>query len=78
LVFVEVKTRTSTDFGAPSSAVNAEKQRLIARGALNWLRMLDREDITFRFDIVEVMVDGRRFTCNVIEDAFRLPQPLRW
>ncbi|RYD74609.1 MAG: YraN family protein, partial [Verrucomicrobiaceae bacterium] len=56
LVFVEVKTRSGTDFGMPADAVNKDKQRLIIRGALSWLRLLDRPDIHFRFDIVEVLV----------------------
>ena len=79
LVFVEVKTRTRTDYGSPSSAVNKEKQRLIARGAMAWLRMLDRDDIPFRFDIVEVLVDDRgKLRCNLIQGAFSLPKPLTW
>lgn len=79
LVFVEVKTRTRTDYGAPSSAVNAEKQRLIARGAMTWIRMLDREDVPFRFDIVEVLADeSGKLHCNLIQGAFSLPKPLMW
>ncbi|MHA3775390.1 YraN family protein [Verrucomicrobiota bacterium sgz303538] len=79
LVFVEVKTRTSTDFGSPGSAVDTAKQRLIARGATAWLRMLDREDIPFRFDIVEVVPDANgKLQCSLIQYAFSLPAPLRW
>ena len=57
LVFVEVKTRTSELFGRPADAVNKAKQELITRGAMAWLRMLDRPGILFRFDIVEVVVE---------------------
>ena len=79
LVFVEVKTRTRTDFGSPGSAVDSEKQRLIARGAMTWLRMLDNEDVPFRFDIVEVLVDeAGKLQCNLIQGAFSLPKPLMW
>src|SRR5262252_9612972 len=39
LVFVEVKTRTREDFGRPIAAVDARKQKRIARGGLTWLRM---------------------------------------
>ena len=35
LVFVEVKTRTSTNFGPPQLAVNASKQRQLSKVALN-------------------------------------------
>src|SRR5437667_11881055 len=56
LVFVEVKTRASEDFGRPFEAVNRDKQKRISRGALAWLRMLDNPDIFFRFDVVEVVI----------------------
>ena len=75
LVFVEVKTRSSTAFGAPGEAVTRDKQKLIARGALAWLRLLDRPDIIFRFDIVEIVHDGREPSFHLIKDAFKLPEP---
>src|SRR5205814_8365064 len=49
LVFVEVKTRASEDFGRPVAAVERQKQKRISQGGLNWLRMLDNLDIRFRF-----------------------------
>ena len=76
LVFVEVKTRRTRDFGNPAAAVNSEKQRLIARGALAWLRMLDNPDIVFRFDVVEVLLpDEGEPRLELIQDAFELSQP---
>lgn len=79
LVFVEVKTRTRTDFGAPADAVNKEKQALIIRGALSWLRLLRDEEhkIVYRFDVVEVLVDGPAPKVNVIKNAFQMPENLR-
>ena len=76
LVFVEVKTRSGTDYGDPADAVNKEKQRLIIRGALSWLRLLDRPDIHFRFDIVEVLVlpGIPKPHINLIRGAFHLPE----
>jgi putative endonuclease len=78
LVFVEVKTRSSTDFGRPADAVNMEKQRLISKGALAWLRLLDNPDIVFRFDIVEVVIRDGKPEFNVIRDAFTLPKPYHY
>ncbi len=75
LVFVEVKTRTNEAFGTPAEAVTASKQRLIARGALAWLRMLHNPDIYYRFDIVEVRMAGRKAEVNLIRNAFTLPEP---
>ena len=78
LVFVEVKTRATRDYGSPASAVNLDKQRLIARGALAWLRLLDNPDIIFRFDIVEVVIDDSGKSFNLIRAAFQLPEPHRY
>lgn len=73
LTFVEVKTRTSTEWGRPADAVDAEKQKLILRGASAWLRMLDdAQNIPTRCDIVEVVLrDGEKPEIQVIEAAFR-------
>ena len=74
LVFAEVKTRTSDAFGRPADAVNADKQRLIQRGASEWMRLLGRPKIKFRFDIVEVLlIDGNPPGVSVIENAFQMP-----
>jgi putative endonuclease len=74
LTFVEVKTRTSTAFGRPADAVNAEKQRLIQRGAQDWLRQLGNPRLSFRFDIAEViLIPGEVPYIHIIDNAFVLP-----
>jgi putative endonuclease len=76
LVFVEVKTRSREDFGRPFDAVNRDKQKRIARGALAWLRLLGDPDILFRFDVVEVILaDAAAPRFELLRDAFQLPQP---
>ena len=70
LVFVEVKTRSTEFFGRPSEAVNREKQKLITRGALAWLRLLDQPELLFR--IVEIVVAGGKPEFTLIRDAFQL------
>lgn len=77
LVFVEVKTRRTRDFGSPAAAVNLEKQQLIARGALAWLRLLDNPAIVFRFDIVEVVIDETGTAIEILRAAFQLPERYR-
>lgn len=76
LTFVEVKTRTSTEWGRPADAVDADKQKLILRGANAWLRMLDDpQSIPTRCDIVEVILrEGAKPEIQVIEAAFRVEQ----
>lgn len=74
LTFVEVKTRTSLAFGRPAQAVGGDKQKLIQRGAGDWLKRLQYPPFKLRFDIVEVLlVPGELPELNVIEDAFPLP-----
>jgi Holliday junction resolvase-like predicted endonuclease len=61
-------------FGRPADAVTLDKQCLIQRGASEWLKMLNRPVINFRFDIAEVILtEGQRPHINVIENAFQLP-----
>lgn len=56
LAFVEVKTRSSGDFGAPDAAVDAEKQRRIVIAAGEYGRRAQVEESRTRFDIVSVML----------------------
>ena len=78
LVFVEVKTRKSDNYGAPSEAVTREKQKHMSKVALEYLRLLDNPQIHWRFDIVEViMQDGARKPDDIrlIQNAFDLSEP---
>lgn len=74
LTFVEVKSRTSTAFGRPADAVGPDKQRLIQRGAMDWMRLLGNPAIKFRFDIAEVIfTEGELPRVHIIENAFQMP-----
>lgn len=76
LVFVEVKTRGSEEFGRPVEAISRDQKRRISRGALAWLRMLDNPEILFRFDVVEViMAAGTEARVDLIRNAFTLSEP---
>ena len=77
LVFAEVKTRRSEELGRPLDAVHRKKQALIRRGALYWLRLLEMPDVTFRFDVIEVLATDP-VEIRVIQSAFTLPDPLRY
>ena len=77
LVFAEVQTRRSEEMGRPLDAVDRKKQQLIRRGAIHWLRLLNMPDLTFRFDVIEVLATDP-IEIRVIESAFTLPDPLRY
>lgn len=55
VVFVEVKTRTSTNDGQPFEAVDVRKQEKITRVALAWLKQYGRLEQPARFDVVSIL-----------------------
>ncbi len=55
LVFVEVKTRASREFGDPSEFVDWEKQQSLKMVAADFIGRHDLGDYTYRFDIVTVV-----------------------
>ena len=58
LVFVEVKTRATRDFGGPAAAVDWRKQRQLSKVALTYLNMKTRA--TRDFGGPAAAVDGRK------------------
>jgi putative endonuclease len=68
VVFCEVKTRTSTRFGAPVEAVTATKQRRLRSLAGQWLAARDLRGGALRFDVASVMVrPGEQPVIDVLE-----------
>jgi putative endonuclease len=75
LVFIEVKTRTTNIFGDPHEAVTLRKQASIIRAAKEWLRLLDDQDIPYRFDIVEIVLEPER-QVRLICNAFQIREDI--
>ena len=69
LAFVEVKTRSSTEFGPPESAVDAEKRERLRTAARDYARRADVKWQDTRFDIVSIVLD-RTPTIEWLRDAF--------
>ena len=55
LVFVEVKSRTSTDYGLPQEAVTDAKQRKIRRCAETYINRPKFENMPIRYDIIAIV-----------------------
>jgi len=72
LVFIEVKTRTSTLFGPPQLAVNSSKQRQLSKVALNYLKEKKLENVKARFDVVAILLGPKGEEIELIKDAFDL------
>jgi len=69
LVFVEVKTRTSTSFGQPESFVTENQQASIIRGAEQYLKEQNWEG-DIRFDILAIVDAQGRVSIEHFKDAF--------
>jgi putative endonuclease len=70
LLFVEVKTRASRDFGAPEAAVDLEKRESLRYAARDYARRTGVEWARVRFDIVSIVLE-RPAQVEWIRDAFR-------
>jgi putative endonuclease len=55
LVFIEVKTRTSAEFGEPWEFVDWQKQQILRRTAEDFIADHDLGQYSYRFDIVSVL-----------------------
>jgi len=72
LVFVEVKTRATRDFGGPAAAVHERKQRQLSKVALVYLNQKKLFNIPARFDVVAVELLSPSPRIEVIQNAFEL------
>ena len=70
VVFVEVKTRESEDFGAPETAVDADKRDRLRRASREYARRAGIDWEETRFDIVSVIL-ARPMRITWMQDAFR-------
>jgi putative endonuclease len=69
LVFVEVKTRSSSDFGFPEEFVDSEKERNVLYAAEYYMTKIDWQG-NVRYDIVSVLGGGVDWEIMHFEDAF--------
>ena len=69
LVFVEVKTRASAEFGSPGRAMGADKEKDLRRAAAEYLRRSGTPREQARFDLVNIIL-RRPPEIEWIKDAF--------
>ena len=70
LVFVEVKTRISSNFGRPAQAVTYVKQRHIFNVAKYYIYLNSIKNTNIRFDVIEIYVKESQFKINHIKQIF--------
>jgi putative endonuclease len=69
IVFIEVKARTSAEYGAPDRAIDSEKERRIMTAARHYASQTGTDWDHVRFDIVSI-VFGKPPTVSHYADAF--------
>lgn len=72
IVFAEVKTRSSRQWGNPEEAISNGKIKRIVEAADFYLNSKDI-DAPARFDVIAVIWNGRAFEIEHIDDAFLPP-----
>lgn len=66
---IEVKTRTSLEYGLPQEFVKPKKIQLLVK-AINEYIITNDLDVEVRFDIIAIHKDDKEFKIEHIENAF--------
>jgi putative endonuclease len=69
LAIVEVKTRSSIDFGLPQDFVKPKKIQLLVKAVNEYVLANDLE-VEVRFDIIAIHKGGTEYNLEHIEEAF--------
>lgn len=68
IVFVEVKTRNSLEFGTPAMSVNKIKMNHIKNSAKIFIHLNKLYNCNIRFDVIEIIIKNGKCKINHIED----------
>lgn len=69
LVFIEVKTRSTSFFGNPEEAVIPAKMKHLQEGANCYIELME-VDLDCRFDVISIVLNATHQEINHIKDAF--------
>ena len=72
ILFVEVKARRGHTFGGPVAAVHHRKQVELGRSARVWVDRFGAPGLSYRFDVVGVLIEGSTVRVRHVPDAFCL------
>ena len=73
LAIIEVKTRSSLDFGSPQDFVKPKKIQLLTKAVNAYINYREKDfedDIEIRFDIIAILKKGETFAIEHLTDAF--------
>lgn len=69
LAIIEVKTRSSTDFGNPQDFVKPKQIKNLVKAVDEYVTINDL-DVDIRFDIIAIVKNGTNYSIEHLEDAF--------
>ena len=69
LAVIEVKTRSSIDFGLPQDFVKPKKIQLLVKAVNEYVTVNDL-DLEVRFDIIAIQKNGNDFKTEHLQNAF--------
>ena len=69
LAIVEVKTRSSLDFGNPQDFVKPKQIKRLVK-AVDQYVLVNNLDVEVRFDIIAIVKEGQKVTIEHLENAF--------
>jgi putative endonuclease len=72
VAFVEVKARRGDAFGSPVEAVHFRKQRELGRSARVWVDRHGSSELSYRFDVIGVLIVGQSVRIRHVSNAFPL------
>jgi putative endonuclease len=73
LAVIEVKTRSSLDFGSPQDFVKQKKIQLLVKAVNAYINYREKDfdsDLNIRFDIIAIHKNGEIFAIEHLSDAF--------
>lgn len=76
VVFVEVKTRTSRDYGGPGGALSKGKQKRLSKAAARFLSERGWWNRNCRFDLILVSLESGRCIIEHVVNAFEFSPAL--
>ncbi|MCB4807454.1 YraN family protein [Tamlana sp. 62-3] len=69
LAIIEVKTRSTTDFGNPQDFVKPKQINNLVKAVDEYVT-INELDVEVRFDIIAIVKEGKQFKLEHLEDAF--------
>ena len=76
LVFVEVRTKRSREYGSPEESVSRTKQKRIARIARYYLKQKRITKTPCSFDVISILIKDTKPQVDILENTFTLNEIL--